>query len=87
MKSCKCLKDQDTFVDMLTVEKGLVKSYATALTEMSNPELRELIKESFNYASDDQNKVFEVMQRKGWYEVTKAKKQKIEQAKQQFCCQ
>ena len=87
MNSCDCLKCQDIFVDMLMVEKNMVKQYATALTEMSNEGLRELIKENLNYASDDQNKVFCKMQDMGWYETCPAEQEKIDQALNKFCCE
>ncbi len=87
MKSCDCLNAQDTFTDMLMVEKNMVKQYATALTEMSNEELRALIKENLNYASDDQNEIFCKMQDMGWYQTCPAEKEKIEKALNQFCCE
>lgn len=86
MENCNCLKAQDIAIDMLTVEKTLVKQYATALTEMCSEELRQLIKENLSYASDDQNKLFLQMQSLGWYEVTPAEEQKIEKARKS-CCQ
>ena len=87
MNSCDCLKCQDIFVDMLMVEKNMVKQYATALTEMSDEGLRELIKENLNYASDDQNKVFCKMQDMGWYETCPVEQEKIDQALNKFCCE
>ena len=87
MENCNCLSAQDSSVDMLTVEKTLVKQYATALTEMSSESLRQLIKENLNYVADDQNKLFLQMQKLGWYEVKPAEQQKIEEAKKQFCCE
>ena len=86
MNNCNCLSAQDSSVDMLTVEKTLVKQYATALTEMSSESLRELIKENLNYVSDDQNKLFLQMQKLGWYEVKPAEQEKIQTARKQFCC-
>ncbi len=86
MNSCDCLNAQDTFTDMLLVEKTIVKQYATALTEMNDESLRELIKENLNYAADDQNKIYCKMQELGWYKTCPAEQEKIDQALQKFCC-
>ena len=87
MNNCNCLTAQDSSVDMLTVEKSLVKQYATALTEMSDESLRNLIKENLNYAADDQNKLFCQMQKLGWYETCPAEQEKIDKAREKFCCE
>lgn len=87
MKNCNCLSAQDSSTDMLTVEKTLVKQYATALTEMSDESLRKLIKENLNYTADDQHKLFLQMQKLGWYEVCQAEQEKIDKAYEQVCCQ
>ena len=66
-------------------EKNLVKIYATALTEMSSEANRSLIKRNLTDAADGQNLIFCEMQRQGFYEVAPATKEKLLEAREQFC--
>ena len=51
MKKSEGLTCQESLTDMLTVEKNLVKIYATALTEMSSEANRSLIKKNLTDAA------------------------------------
>lgn len=85
MKKCETLTCQESLVDMLTAEKNLVKIYATALTEMSSEANRSLIKKNLTDTADGQNLIFCEMQRQGFYNVAPATKEKLLEAKEQFC--
>lgn len=85
MKKSEGLTCQESLTDMLTVEKNLVKIYATALTEMSSEANRSLIKKNLTDAADGQNLIFCEMQRQGFYETAPATKEKLLEAKEQFC--
>ena len=85
MKKTAGLTCQESLTDMLTVEKNLVKIYATALTEMSSEANRSLIKKNLTDAADGQNLIFCEMQRQGFYETTPGTKEKLLEAKEQFC--
>ena len=84
MRKCDNLTEEDILTDLLLAEKTLVKMYATALTEMSESKLRTLMKKHVGEVSDDQNKIFCQMQKKGYYEVAPAPKQKIDSTKEKF---
>ena len=84
MKRCENLTEEDILTDLLLAEKALVKIYATALTEMSENKLRTLMKKYVGEVSDDQNQIFCQMQKRGYYEVAPAPKQKIDSAKEKF---
>ena len=85
MKKQEGLSCQEILTDMLTVEKGLVKAYATALTEMCSESNRTLIKKNLSDTADAQNLIFCEMQKQGFYQVAPAPKEKLLQAKEQFC--
>ena len=76
--------EESVLTDLLINEKGLVKLYATALTEMSENRLRTMVKKHLADVSDDQYRVFCSMQKKGLYEVKPAPKQKIDETVQKF---
>lgn len=81
---CVALTEEEILTDMLSAEKGLVKLYATALTEMTNAKLRAQMKKFLNEVSDGQNEFFSLMQQKGYYQVAPAQKQKIDSAIDKF---
>ena len=85
MKKCEGLNCQQALTDMLTAEKNLVKLYATALTEMSSEANRSLIKRNLSDVADGQNLIFCEMQKQGFYQVKPAPKEKLLEAREQFC--
>lgn len=85
MKKCEGLNCEQSLTDMLTVEKNLVKLYATALTEMTSEANRSLIKKNLTDTADGQNLLFCEMQKQGFYKVAPAPKEKLLEAREQFC--
>lgn len=81
---CVALTEEEILTDILSAEKGLVKLYATALTEMTNAKLRAQMKKFLSEVSDGQNEIFSLMQQKGYCQVAPAQKQKIDGAIDKF---
>ncbi len=84
MNKRNALTEEEILTDTLSGEKGLVKLYATALTEMTNEKLRAQMKKFLGETADEQNGIFSLMQRKGYYQVAPAQKQKIDSAIDKF---
>ncbi len=72
------LNDKDYLESILTCLKELVKNYATAMTEASNGELYEQYSNAFTSIANMQREVYEVMFENGWYNLTQANNQKIQ---------
>ena len=73
----KKLNDKDYINCLLSSLKEMVKSYALALTEVSNKNLYNSYKSMFDNYSLLQREVYELMFRNGWYSLEKAEIQKI----------
>ena len=71
------LNDKDYINCLLSSLKEMLKNYTVALTEASNENLYNSYKEMFDNYTSLQRDVFELMFRKGWYCLEKAKTQKI----------
>lgn len=84
MNNSNALTEEEILTDMLNSEKDLVKLYATALTEMTNNRLRTQIKKLLGEVADEQYKIFNTMQEKGYYQVAPAQKQKIDSTLDKF---
>ena len=71
------LNDKDYLNCLLSSLKEMVKNYAVVLTEASNEVLYNNYKTMFDDYSSLQRDVYELMFRKGWYNLEKADTQKI----------
>ena len=71
------MNDKDYINKLLTCLKEMTKNYAVSLTEASNETLYEKYKEMFLKYSSLQRSVFELMFRKGWYELEKVESNKL----------
>lgn len=78
------LSDKDIAQDWLNTEKGLVKTYADMICEVSNDELRTALLDCFEIASDSQFDVWNKMNSSNMYQTEDAQKQKISTAVKQF---
>lgn len=72
------LNDKDYLDSLLSCLKGMVKNYATAMTEASNENLYNTYKEMFEQYSTLERKSFELMFQKGWYILEKAEDMKVD---------
>lgn len=70
---------KDYITTMLTIEKAMVKDYATALTEASNNDLYNDYLDMFNDVSNLQRDIYNLMFKKGWYQLEMAQDNKIEE--------
>ncbi len=82
-EKCK-LDDYEIISDVLGSEKQIVKQYSTALCEAAEENFRNVLRESLEYAAQDQYKAFEYMQRRGMYKTEQASENDLTQAKQQL---
>lgn len=73
------MNDKDYITTMLTIEKGMVKDYAVALTEASNTDLYNDYYDMFNEIIGLQREIYNLMFKKGWYKIEKADENKITQ--------
>ena len=75
--SSKELNDKDYLTAILNLEKMMIKNYAVSLTEASNSSLYNDYYDMFNEISNIQREVYNLMFKKGWYELEEAKDNKI----------
>lgn len=71
------MNDKDYSNKLLTCLKEMTKNYSIALTEASNEKLYNKYKDMFLRFSMMQRNVFELMFRKGWYELEKIDSDKL----------
>ena len=71
------LNDKDYITALLTCLKEMTKNLAVALTEASNEDLYNKYLIMFNEISSMQRDVYELMFRKGWYQMEVAEDNKI----------
>lgn len=79
VSSSKELNDKDYLTAILNLEKMMIKNYAVSLTEASNSSLYNDYYDMFNEISNIQREVYNLMFKKGWYELEEAKDNKIEE--------
>ena len=75
----KKMNDKYYITTILTIEKAMVKDYATALTEASNNDLYNDYLEMFNDVSTLQRDIYNLMFKKGWYQLEMAQDNKIQE--------
>lgn len=61
--------DKDIAGDVLTGVKHLAQGYMTAVLESQDQSLRQTFKNFHDQCLNDQNQVFQIMHRNGWYKV------------------
>lgn len=76
------LNDKDHLGDLLSALKCIEKDYVIAMTEASNEHLYQSFSTMFSEIAKMQREVFELMFRKGWYQLEKAESTKIDQKAQ-----
>ncbi|MGI6213994.1 MAG: spore coat protein [Christensenellales bacterium] len=78
------LSDKDIAMDWLQTEKGLVKTYADMICEVSNEQLRTTLLDCFEIASECQFDLWEKMSASGMYTIENADMQKVKKQVQKF---
>lgn len=78
------MEDRDLMEKELLVIKGVCDLYLHGTVESSTKEVHDAFKCALNESLDIQNKIYNLMKEKGWYQTECADSQKISQAKQKF---
>ena len=78
------LNEKDSLQDMLTLEKTIVKIYATAMTEGCSKGFRTMIEDHLSQTANDQMKVFLMMTEHDYYRVQSAPQEMLCEKKQVF---
>ena len=76
--------DKDIMENELNVIKGACELYQHGAVEASTAEVHEAFKCALNETLNIQNKIYNLMAEKGWYQMTPAEQQKINATKQKF---
>jgi len=76
--------DRDRLQDALASQKFITGNYNTFTNECITPEIRSIFMSILKEEHDIQNEVFTEIQKRGWYQVQPAEKQKIQQVKTKF---
>ncbi len=78
------MEDRELMEKELLIEKGVCDLYMHGAIESTTKEVHCAFKEALNTSLDIQNKLYNLMKEKGWYQTECADAQKLNQAKQKF---
>ena len=81
--NCVCT-DKDWAADLLAGEKYLTSCYCSFLAECATPEMKQSLWSMLSDMHEMQQQLFQEMNSRGWYPVTKAEDTKVNAAKQKF---
>ena len=78
------MNDKELMEQELLVSKGVCDLYLHGCIEASTLEVHNAFKEALNESLDIQNKIFNLMNQKGWYQMQPIEQQQIDTVKQKF---
>jgi len=78
------MEDRDLMEKELLVIKGVCDLYLHGTLESTTAEVHAAFKDALNTSLDIQNKIYNLMAEKGWYQTDTAEQTKIDAAKQKF---
>ena len=78
------MEDKDLMEKELLIIKGVCDLYLHGTIESSTQEVHCAFKEALNTSLDIQNKIYNLMKEKGWYQTCTAEQTKIDTVKQKF---
>ena len=78
------MEDRDLMEKELLIIKGVCDLYLHGTIESSTAEVHEAFKCALNESLDIQNKIYNLMSEKGWYNVCTVEQTKIDEVKQKF---
>lgn len=81
------MEDKDLMEKELLIIKGVCDLYLHGTIESSTAEVHEAFKCALNESLNIQNKIYNLMAEKGWYQMETVEQQKIDAAKQKFATQ
>ena len=80
----QCFADREQLTDLLNSQKFLTERYNSNLNEAATPEFRATLTSILAEEQEIQNKIFNEMNERGFYNVCKAEEQKIQKTKEQY---
>ena len=81
------MEDKDLMERELLAVKGVCDLYLHGTIEATTAEVHNVFKEALNTSLDIQNKLYNLMAEKGWYQTDTAEQAKIDSTKQQYANQ
>jgi similar to spore coat protein len=78
------LNDKDIALDMLIMSKADINSLAKAVTEITNPQLRQMLSAQLNYCINQHFMLSDMTIGKQWYNVFQNPEQQIQQDLNEF---
>lgn len=78
------MEDQDLMENELLVIKGVCDLYLHGAIESPTAEVHTAFKEALNESLNIQNRIYNLMAEKGWYQTETAEQTKIDTAKNKF---
>lgn len=81
------MEDKELMEKELLVIKGVCDLYLHGTIESTTVEVHNAFKCALNESLDIQNKLYNLMAEKGWYQTDTAEQQKIDQLKQKYAAQ
>ena len=78
------MEDKNLMENELLVIKGVCDLYLHGTIESSTAEVHEAFKCDLNESLNIQNKIFNLMSEKGWYNIPTVEQNKIDLVKQKF---
>ncbi len=81
------MEDKDLMESELLVIKGVCDLYLHGTIESTTAEVHTAFKDALNESLDIQNKIYNLMKEKGWYQTDNAEQTKIDTVKQKFASQ
>ena len=78
------MEDKDLMEKELLTAKGVCDLYLHGTLEATTAEVHAAFKDALNQSIDIQNKIYNLMVEKGWYQTETADQNKINTAKQNF---
>jgi spore coat protein CotF len=78
------LSEQEILTDLLTSEKHITSTVNTFITESTCSNLRQNLKNILNEEHSIHENLYNIMNQKGWYPVSDAPSQDVQNAKNKF---
>ena len=85
-ENCK-FGDKEQMADLLASEKYLAATYSSFLSEAATPEVVQCMSELLRDTHTAGKQLFDEMNTRGWYPVTKAQENKLENERAKFAAQ
>lgn len=81
------MEDKDLMENELLVIKGVCDLYLHGTMEATTAEVHMAFKDALNESLDIQNKIYNLMKERGWYQTDTAEQTKIDATKQKYMAQ